>query len=203
MSLSEALPPTDSPESAARAFLNLLDTEQWESAAALICPDAAERFKEQTLEVARLLDKGSSEHAAYPDTLFVSPLHVLGATLDELEGWSGTQLVGRWAAALHPSIDEPDWSGNMPPSAVPSASSPVRLTRSVLHCVRRASSAQVYYRTDWYNATGLIPSRGGTQILSLVETSGGWRVVDVDFTGEGIGHLVIPPAAWSALKASL
>lgn len=132
MSLSEALPSTDSPESAARAFLSLLDTEQWESAAALISPDAAACFKEQTLEVARLLEQGASEHAAYTDTLFVSPLHVLGATLDELEAWSETQLVGRWAAALHPSV-EPNWCGDMPSSAVPSPPSPVRLMRSVLH----------------------------------------------------------------------
>jgi hypothetical protein len=202
MSLSAALPSTDSPETAARAFLNLLDTEQWDSAAALICPDAAERFKEQTLEVARLLAQGASEHAAYTDTLFVSPLHVLGATLDELQAWSATQLVGRWAAALYRS-GESNWSGDMPSSALPSPSSPMRLTRSVLHCVRRGSSAQVYYRTDWYDTAGRMPQRGGTQILSLLETSRGWRVVDVDFTGEGTGHLVIPPAAWSALKASL
>jgi hypothetical protein len=202
MSLSAALTPTDSPETAARAFLNLLDTEQWDSAAALIDPDAAERFKEQTLEIARLLEQGTSEPAAYTDTLFVSPLHVLGATLDELQAWSATQLVGRWAAALHPSV-ESNRSGDMPSSAVPSPSSPVRLIRSVLHCVRRGSSAQVYYRTDWFNTAGHILLRGGTQILSLVVTSGGWRVVDVDFTGEGIGHLVIPPASWRALKASL
>jgi hypothetical protein len=196
---------TDTPETAAQAFLAALDAEEWQQAAALIHPEAAERFREQTLFVARSMERMLAVDDRHTDTVFPGPIEVLNVrSANDLEALSAYELVARWAEALHPPNQERRAREMFPSSEPLPPQVPLRLVRTLLKCVHKgATAARVYYRTDWYIGEKHIPGRGGEQVLALTQTPEGWRIMDADLTGEGNGHLVVPTAAWTQLQAAL
>jgi hypothetical protein len=85
--------------------------------------------------------------------------------------------------------------------ATPAPHARYRLARTFLKCVRLSGGlARVYYQTSWFLGEEQSKHRGGEQVLTLTERNDGWRIINVDFTGEGIGQLAVPEPAWAQLK---
>ena len=189
-------------EAAARVFLAELDAQRWRRVGELIHPDWAKLFWEQTLFVARMI--GTQPEAQLAGTIFPDPLAVIGVeTLVQAEALSPCELVARWAQALHPANREYGGREVHAGSRAPSSGTQVRLARTLLGCALTGEgSATAYYRTDWRAPGGSDPHRSITQVLALAESAGRWWVTDVDFTGEGTGHLVIPDPQWGRLRSA-
>jgi hypothetical protein len=175
---------SDTPDEVTCAFLSALDEQRWQEAAALVSVDSQVAFREFFRGWIGSLRDGNEAH----ETGFASPLSLVGgADHAQVEGFAAEELLARFAEGVHP--------GNLPrhyPGALDAGK--MRITRTLLRIEPIGEGrARAWYCTEWWYDGVVSPVLGGEHEMELIRTPYGWRVRDVDLSGQGGGH-ILPPS---------